>query len=110
MARIIKIWCKYSAKNQKDENIELTAETQIDDGEQPYKVAQDVIKWLKATVHVELGNNVSEEIHSVSGVPEQNIQSIEKAQEKIKPETKSEINTNTKPSNKWGQKLEQNIK
>lgn len=106
MARIIKIWCKYSAKNKSDENIELTAETQIDDGEQPYKVAQDVIKWLKATVHVELGNNVSEEVHSVSGVPKQNLDTIQKAQEKI--ETKSE--TNSKPSSKWGQKLEQNIK
>ena len=46
MARIIKIWCKYSAKNKQDENIELTAETLIDDGE---------MKWLeKCTLKVNL--------------------------------------------------------
>jgi len=93
MARIVKIWCKYSAKNKNEEAIELTAETQIDDGEQPYKVAQDVIRWLKATVNVELGSNVSGEVHSA--------QNLEEVKEEF------EI---PKSSTKWASKLEQNIK
>ena len=113
MGAVTKMYLKFEAKNQKDELISATAEILVDNGEQPYIVAKDCIQWLKATVYSELGRpceTISEILHSDSGIPEQNIPSVQKAQDKVDKTNKIEEivkETETKPtSSKWAKKLE----
>ena len=117
MGAIIKFFLKFEAKSQKDELISATAEILVEAGEQPYVIAKDCIQWLKATVYSELGGpsceTISKNLHSDTGIPEQSIASVQKAQDKVDqinkaqflvPETKN-IETEKLISPTWAKKL-----